>query len=326
MGKIVFLFITLGIFASVTAVAEVPFGINGKSGEALRNAVNEHYRRIMEVKTEQVSISVFDPFNSRILEMTPGRLPDGYVWGTLVPSEWWGYDTAMSGAVRTDLYNAFPLSDDVVKHRSDFTPGIVTSVSYKTPYWSAGTGEISGTVTNLYEPPESFKGELARIYFYMAVMYHQPSWTPRGFMMFTAESYPGLSKYAVKLLTGWHKAYPVADCEIERSDAIEKLQGNRNPFVDYPELADYLWGDKAGKAFVIEGMPVPLRAVYRLSDERIDLCSPHIPDDAVWSIDGIPAQSASYAPAELGVGTHDLRFSSASTGQKGYVMIKILAQ
>ncbi len=318
--------ISLGIFASVTAVAEVPFGINGKSGEALRNAVNENYRRVTEVKPEQVAISVFDPFNSRVLDIHPGKLPDGYVWGTLVPSEWWRYDAAMADAVATDLYNAFPLSDDVVKHRGDITPGIVTSVSYRTTYWSAGTGEISGTVTNLYEPPESFKGELARVYFYMAVMYHQPSWTPRGFMMFTAEPYPGLNKYAVRLLTDWHKAHPVTGQEIERADAIEKLQGNRNPFVDYPELADYLWGDKAGEAFVIDGLPEPLRAVYRLSDARIDLCSPHIPADAVWSIDGVPAQSACYAPAELGAGTHDLRFSSASTGQKGYVMIKILAQ
>lgn len=315
-----------GIFASVTAVAEMPFGFNGKSGAALRNAIHECYGPTSVVNPRDMSLTVFDPFNSRTLDITPGVLPAGYEWGALVPPEWWGNDRETAQAVMTDLYNAFPLTGDVRRYRGELTPGVVTDVTYSNPYWKAGRGEISGVVTNLYEPPESFKGELARVYFYMAVMYHRPSWSPRGFMMMTAEAYPGLNGYAVRLLTAWHRDFPVSAGEKERTDAIEKLQGNRNPFVDYPELADYLWGDKAGEPVVILGAPVPLRAVYKMSDERIDLYSPHVPDDALWSIDGVRAQSSDYKPSELGVGKHELGFTSVSTGRKGYVMIKILAE
>ncbi len=315
-----------GIFASVTAVAEMPFGFNGKSGAALRNAICEYYGRATVVNPAGITFTVFDPFNAGTVEVTPGVLPAGYEWGCLLPAEWWGSDKSALEAVTTDLYNAFPLTADVREHRGEYTPGVVTDVTYSNHYWKAGRGEISGVVTNLYEPPESFKGEFARTFFYMAVMYHRPTWSPRGFMMMTAEPYPGLNRYAVRLLTEWHATHPVSAAEMGRVDAIEQLQGNRNPFVDYPELVDYLWGDKAGQAIVIADAPVPLRATYRMSDERIDLYSPHVPKDALWSIDGIKAQTSSYKPAELGVGPHELSFTSVSTGMKGYVMIKILAK
>ncbi len=315
-------FLSFGIFASAVAVAKVPFGFNGKSGEALRNAVYECYSPTADISTEQVSMTVFDPFNSQRVDIFNGILPEGYVWGTLVPSEWW--NASYVHAVESDLYNAFPLTGDVVRHRSDLTPGIVTDVTYSNSYWKSGRGEISGIVTDLYEPPAEFRGELARVYFYMAVMYHQAAWSPRGFMMMTAEPYPGLNRYGVKLLTAWHSAYPVNEGEKMRMAAIESLQGNRNPFVEFPELVDYLWGEKAGEPMVIAGEPVPLRTVYNMSDERIDLYSPHVPEDAVWSIDGIMAHSKRYTPADVGSGKHELRYTSVSTGTKGYVMINIL--
>ena len=27
---------------------------------------------------------------------------------------------------------------------------------------------------------------------------------------------------------------------------VNKIQGNRNPFIDYPDLVEYIWGDKQG--------------------------------------------------------------------------------
>ena len=38
-------------------------------------------------------------------------------------------------------------------------------------------------------------------------------------------------------LLQWHEQYPVTDYERHRNDAIEDVQGNRNPFIDFPELA-----------------------------------------------------------------------------------------
>lgn len=42
----------------------------------------------------------------------------------------------------------------------------------------------------------------------------------------------------VETLLKWHREYPVSDYERYRNDKIEEVQGNRNPFIDYPELAE----------------------------------------------------------------------------------------
>ena len=46
---------------------------------------------------------------------------------------------------------------------------------------------------------------------------------------------------------------PVSEKEIARNESIWKFQGNRNPFVDYPGLEDYIWGDKKDVAFEYGG-------------------------------------------------------------------------
>ena len=42
------------------------------------------------------------------------------------------------------------------------------------------------------------------------------------------------------------------DVERERNEAVSGIQGNRNPFVDYPQLASYIWGDSTDYAFYID--------------------------------------------------------------------------
>ncbi|MDE5843013.1 MAG: endonuclease, partial [Muribaculaceae bacterium] len=45
---------------------------------------------------------------------------------------------------------------------------------------------------------------------------------------------------------------PVSQKEILRNAAVEVSQGNRNPFVDFPELAEYIWGTRTTEVFRIE--------------------------------------------------------------------------
>ena len=45
-------------------------------------------------------------------------------------------------------------------------------------------------------------------------------------------------------LLEWHELDPVDDFELNRNDVIYSYQGNRNPFIDHPELVDFLWGDE----------------------------------------------------------------------------------
>jgi hypothetical protein len=49
------------------------------------------------------------------------------------------------------------------------------------------------------------------------------------------------------LLLEWHRLDPVSHKELDRAVEVNKIQGNRNPFIDYPELAEYIWGNKQGE-------------------------------------------------------------------------------
>lgn len=62
-------------------------------------------------------------------------------------------------------------------------------------------------------------------------------------------AYPTLKKWASDLFRQWSKRDRVDNQEINRNNAIAKLQHNRNLFIDYPNLAEYVWGDSMDVAF-----------------------------------------------------------------------------
>ena len=72
-----------------------------------------------------------------------------------------------------------------------------------------------------FQPPQEHRGNVARAMFYFAVRY-QLSIDP-------------IEEY---YLRKWHLDDPVDVEELVRNDLIEEEQGNRNPFVDYPELTE----------------------------------------------------------------------------------------
>ncbi len=88
-----------------------------------------------------------------------------------------------------------------------------------------------GTASGYYEPTDAYKGDVARIIFYLMIAYSE------------ADSYSFTSIAQSKaMLLEWNRIDPVDAGEIYRNDAVEDIQGNRNPFIDYPYLADSIWG------------------------------------------------------------------------------------
>lgn len=71
---------------------------------------------------------------------------------------------------------------------------------------------------------------------------------------FTAATNYGLTAYGVALLMKWHREDPVSQKEIDRNNGIQATQGNRNPFIDYPYLAEYIWGEHAGETIDMSHM------------------------------------------------------------------------
>ena len=93
------------------------------------------------------------------------------------------------------------------------------------------------TNSDSYEPRDEVKGDVARILFYMAVMY--------DYLHLVNEN-PGLYEMAMlDVLLDWHVQDEVDDFERHRNDVIYSYQKNRNPFIDHPELVDLIWVEES---------------------------------------------------------------------------------
>jgi endonuclease I len=92
------------------------------------------------------------------------------------------------------------------------------------------------TTTTSYAPPESVRGDVARILFYMVTM-----WPELSLVDITSGD-PQLYQMAqLSLLVKWHHEDPVDSFEVNRNNIIYGLQGNRNPYIDHDELVCRVW-------------------------------------------------------------------------------------
>lgn len=119
-----------------------------------------------------------------------------------------------------------------------------------TPGWQEYMG-ADAKKARVFEPNNEYKGDLARIYFYMVTCYEDlaGTWSSPMFDSISTEGYQPFAQWAFDMLVRWSKQDPVSEKEIARNEACYQLQGNRNPFVDFPGLEDYIWGDKQEDAF-----------------------------------------------------------------------------
>lgn len=111
----------------------------------------------------------------------------------------------------------------------------------------------------VFEPRDEYKGDIARACFYMAARYNNISGTDEitqyepNLKLVNYATSNGVSEISsaekavgmgvLQDLLEWNKLDPVDDFEIHRNNLIfNNYQHNRNPFIDFPEWADYIWG------------------------------------------------------------------------------------
>lgn len=83
----------------------------------------------------------------------------------------------------------------------------------------------------------------------MAVAYGDLTFVNTGELTMNNEAYPGLKPWASTLYRKWSKADRVDSLERARNNAVALIEGNRNLFIDYPYLDEYVWGDSVDVAF-----------------------------------------------------------------------------
>ena len=162
------------------------------------------------------------------------------------PKSWFGDARPM----HNDLFHLYPTDSYVNGMRSNYAFGETehpskTSNNGFSKFGSCTTPGYSGEV---FEPNDEYKGDFARSYFYMATAY-EDRFSKFSSPMLARNSYPCYTKWALDMLLRWAKEDPVSEKEIKRNNAVYKHQNNRNPYIDFPGLEEYVWGDKQNVAF-----------------------------------------------------------------------------
>ncbi len=165
------------------------------------------------------------------------------------PRSWWGGST--SNPQYSDAFHVMPADGYLNGIRSNNPYGEVQSGTET--YTSAngskrGSSSISipGYGGSVFEPIDEYKGDLARVYFYMATRYQDviASWensTTTSDAVLNGTSFEVFEDWALTMLLSWHQNDPVSTKEIDRNNEIFGFQNNRNPFIDHPEYVDLIW-------------------------------------------------------------------------------------
>lgn len=224
-----------------------------------------------------------------------------------IPQSWFGEASPM----KSDLFHVYPTDARVNNYRSNMPYGETSDRSYIDGDSKAlgyiGSSNFSGYTGKVFEPVDQYKGDFARTYFYMVARYLDKNFnkSENGKVVFTYSSNTtGLTTYAINLFLKWHRQDPVSQKEIDRNDAVYKHQKNRNPFIDYPYLAEYIWGE-------LKNETMHLDELMSSSD------SDFIPGESDGSMEDV------VRTPELSVSTTSVNFPSVMEGEQTTYSIKV---
>ena len=132
---------------------------------------------------------------------------------------------------------------------------------YQTAYGNlTGYSKNAGGNEKVFEPQDSDKGDIARAIFYMVARYNNYAGATEGIdgnnpnlVMLndlsqnnTTGTSTASKSFGMGLLSdllAWNKLDPVDEYEVHRNNLLYKnYTNNRNPFIDFPEWAEYIWG------------------------------------------------------------------------------------
>lgn len=182
-----------------------------------------------------------------------------------MPASWFNDGSPMY----TDLFHLYPTDGWVNNKRSNYPFGRVGSASWTSMNGSKlGSSNYPGFTGTVFEPIDAYKGDFARTYFYMATRYENviANWasnSPEAGQVFVGNNTAVFKTWVVDLLLEWHEADPVSTKEIDRNNAVYQIQNNRNPFIDYPEWVNFIWG----------GNIVQVTSITVRSENNLDIIS-----------------------------------------------------
>ena len=169
-----------------------------------------------------------------------------------VPKSWWKMNNDVEYTpAYSDMWNLYPSDGAANQAKLNYPLGPVATARYNNGVTKVGNAMngFGGGCPYVFEPADEYKGDFARSFFYMATVYDDINWVVN--YMYQKNTYPTLVPWAANMLLDWARKDRVSQKEIDRNNVVEQYQGNRNPFVDFPELAEYIWGTRTSEVFRI---------------------------------------------------------------------------
>ncbi len=248
--------------------AQIPAGyydsLNGKSGEELKTAIHNLIQPTQVLnygkgegstwsgfyKTDRLDDNqVVERYSTDVFYFTSAtNAPTGMNIEHSFPKSWWGGSESVPAY--KDLFNLMPSKTEANSKKANYPMGIVKgNASYDNGAVKIGTSQEG---VKVWEPIAKWRGDFSRGMMYMATAYQDYTWKSgdgRDKDILVQGAYPTLKEWAYKLYIQWAMEDAVDELETKRNNAVADIQGNRNPYVDFPNLMHYVWGDSVGVAF-----------------------------------------------------------------------------
>ena len=201
------------------------------------------------------------------------------------PNSWFGGKVM---PMYTDLHHMYPTDKLVNNKRANYPFGETSNPTYKSAndFSKLGPCDYPGYTGTVFEPNDEYKGDFARTFFYMVTCYEEKivDWYqnyPESQPTLDGNAYPGLSAWQLEMLMKWAKNDPVSKKETNRNKAVYGIQKNRNPFIDYPGLEEYIWGEKMDVAFSYSDYTTHIKGITDFEQS-----SSNEQPEAVFSLEG----------------------------------------
>lgn len=182
----------------------------------------------------------------------------------LMPQSWFNENAPMV----TDIHHIYPTDGYVNGMRGHLPFGEVGSANFTSQNGSKrGNNILPGYGGMVFEPIDEFKGDIARVYFYMATRYEDiiGSWenaNDGSMATFDGSSDHVFEDWMIQMLLNWHNTDPVSQKEIDRNNDAYDYQGNANPYISHPDYANMIWDENWGitapKRNIFEVFPNPV--------------------------------------------------------------------
>ncbi len=185
----------------------------------------------------------------------------------MFPKSWWGGE--VNNAYK-DLHHLVPADYSANRSKGNNAPGEVDVATFDNGSFFIGQPSSDCPAPKVFEPADRYKGDFARAYFYILTAYSDLEWdmsTPAAYTLDTS-SPQLLQPWARKLLLSWHRQDPVSEKEIRRNAEVARIQHNRNPYIDYPCLVEYIWGERQREEVDLSTLLLTTTEEYKTTEDK----------------------------------------------------------